>query len=164
MESLQPDFSKQVETYLAYFELINANIVEPLIERTNESRSIRGYDKKIDFVRNLISKLGKNNQTDYKTVFFLQGMNGMLRNALVHNNYYIKDKNLIYYRTNPWKQKVEFREMPLSEFTRLSGFTFFQRLIFNIICGLRFGNVSLEQVKELSSKKIIKMASHDKKE
>lgn len=163
MQSLQPEFKKQAESYLSYFELIFANIVEPLVEQAQENEPIRGYDRKINFVRDLVTELGRKNQVEYKIVSLLQGMNGMLRNALVHNNYYIKEETLHYFQTNPWKKEVGFKEMSLTEFSRLSGFTYFQRLIFNIICGLRFSNLSLEDVKKLSAKQFIKMSPREGK-
>lgn len=163
LRRIRPSFTKQVEMYLAYFELIYENFITPLVERAAE-KPITGYNNCLTFVRELLEELGADKPPESGYTFLIEGMDGTLRNALVHKNYYIRDQILHYYQPYPRKKKVRFETKPLEEFEKQVGFIFFQRWIFNIVTGLRLSNTSLAEVKKLSEIKIIRVVDSSEEE
>jgi hypothetical protein len=163
LRRIRPSFQAQVEMYLAYFELIYENFITPLVERAAKKPK-RGYDNWIKCVRNLLEELETNKTPNSHHTFWIQGLDGTLRNALVHKNYYIKEGVLYYYQTHPRKEKVRFETKQLAEFEKQVGFIFFQRWMFNIITGLRLGQTSLAEVKKLSETKIITFTDSTKED
>lgn len=142
LKPFKPSFDDQVKTYLAYFELIYENFVGSLCETASKS-PLKGYNRQIDFIRTLL-----NQYTECKRLSFMfDGLSGTLRNALVHSNYYAKEGILHYFQDNPWKKKVKFFEKSLIEFEKEIGRLFIQRWIFNIISGLRWRKLSLQELK-----------------
>lgn len=148
MKFLKPDFNNHVKNYLSYFELIHENVIIPLIEKASESQ-VTGYNQQIDYVRTLFRQHEECKQLS----FLLDGINGTLRNALVHSNYYVKEGILHYYQDYPWQRKVLFFEKSIEEFEKEAGRLFIQRWIFNIISGLRRQKLSLQELKQLSKRR-----------
>ena len=145
MKPLRPNFDKIVNTYLSYFELIYENFIVPIIEKTSES-PVKGYNRKIEYVRTLLSQHEECKQLNY----LFNNINGTLRNSLVHSNYYVKEGIIHYYQDYPWQKKVYFFEKPIEEFEKEVGLLFIQRWIFNIISGLRWRKLSLKELEQIN--------------
>lgn len=159
IKSTKASFDSQVEKYLAHFEFIHENFVLPIVNVASDS-VIQGYKNRIEFANQVFNSADSSKYPNLPQLsFFIQGMDGTLRNALVHKNYYIKDGTLHYFQTNPWKKVVHFKEKKLEEFEKVVGFIFIQKWIFNIIMGLRIGKIPKEEVKKWSEMKIIKQSS-----
>ena len=151
VKNLKLTFPQLVERYLAYFELMYENFIHPLAELSDFS-SLYSYNQHICYVKDLLEQ----DEDTKPLVLFLSNLEGTLRNALVHRNYYVKDKILHYYQPYPKKKQVRFEKKSLEEFEKEVGMMFFQQWIFNIISGIRLSGMSLEKVQSLQNNPIIR--------
>ncbi|MFW9995130.1 MAG: hypothetical protein ACFFD4_24045 [Candidatus Odinarchaeota archaeon] len=144
---------KLIDYYLEYFELLYENVIVPVVDVTAppppKGRFRHSYDYQITFVRNFLEEKGLKDALDY----FLMTLSGKLRNALVHQSYYIKGDKLIYYTDNPRKGKAMFDEKSLEEFRNEVTGMLAMKLLFLVVSGIRLLNLSPEQLDELIKRK-----------
>ncbi|MFX0211851.1 MAG: hypothetical protein ACFFDT_38100 [Candidatus Hodarchaeota archaeon] len=139
---------KMIEIYLKYFELIFENIIVPIIVRKAppppRGQWRHSYNYQINWTRNY---LAENDLAD-SVGLFLDTLDGDLRNAFVHKNYYVKDENLVYYTEKPRERISEFHEKQVKEFKEKAHLTIFQRYVFYLLCGLRLTGRPMEELQK----------------
>ncbi|MFX0173691.1 MAG: hypothetical protein ACFE9L_17520 [Candidatus Hodarchaeota archaeon] len=137
--------------YTDYFEYMMSNLIDPILKENTMGIS---YNDRI----NTVTKKLKERSLEDTIGLFIKRMNGTLRNAFVHQKYYIKGNQILYYRDNPRKKSYEFFRKPIDEFKQEVGLLYFNKHLINIINGLRLSNISpddleahLEKIKGNSS-------------
>lgn len=144
--------NKLIDCYLKYYEIIFENFIVPVVNSVAppppKYRFQHTYDYQINWVRSYLDQHNLSDSLD----FFLMNLDGTLRNALVHQNYYIKDNILVYFKDNPKKKRAIFYCKPIQEFQEEVISTLALRMIFFVICGLRLLKLEPKTLKEKLSK------------
>ena len=154
MEFLKKSVSdkKLISDYVEYFELIFSNIIVPVVEVIGppvpKNMIKHSYDFQINEFIQFIKKENINNQF----YFFIMHLDGGLRNALVHKNYYFNKEELYYYSYNPKNNKFNptsiSREKFIEKLVSISSI----KLIINVVFGLRLTGLSSSELKNYIEK------------
>lgn len=148
-------FDQKKKIYLKYFDLIFENFVSPIVyrEKGEPKKGFRyPYNQQIDWMKKIL----KDSDLEKSLGGFVDYLNGTLRNAFVHSNYFLKDDELYYFSDNTRKKKIKMNKLTLKKFSSNVGIMSLQEFIFQTVSGLRLAKIPIEELRKIASKNLFR--------
>ncbi|PWI49622.1 hypothetical protein CEE45_00390 [Candidatus Heimdallarchaeota archaeon B3_Heim] len=137
-----------IQSYLDYFELVFENLVEPIVKQLGPEVPKYHYKHSYQFQINWVQQWFKKHNLDQSLGLFIEKLNGYLRNAFVHNIYYVTKESIIYFAYNPKTKELKECVLSLKDFGNDIAIIMLSKLAFYVVCGLRFLEVTPEELRE----------------